>query len=59
MYLWYTILFFDKALCPYVLIVVSLLIFAVGTKTFKTRVIKDNINPVWNQFYEVCTINGI
>lgn len=27
---------------------------SVGEFTFKSNVIKENLNPVWNEMYEVC-----
>lgn len=27
---------------------------SVGEFTFKSGVIKENLNPVWNEMYEVC-----
>ncbi len=28
---------------------------SVGDFAFKSNVIKENLNPVWNEMYEVCT----
>lgn len=30
----------------------------VGDVTFKSSVIKENLNPGWNELYEVCSRNG-
>lgn len=27
---------------------------SVGEESFKSNVIKENLNPVWNEMYEVC-----
>lgn len=27
---------------------------SVGEYTFKSNVVKENLNPVWNEMYEVC-----
>ena len=31
----------------------------VGSTTFKTKVVDDNLNPVWNEFYEVPIYNAV
>lgn len=30
---------------------------SVGEAAFKSNVIKENLNPVWNEMYEVCEAN--
>lgn len=31
---------------------------SVGDDTFKSSVIKENLNPVWNEMHEVCRGDG-
>lgn len=37
---------------PYVII-------NIGGSTFKSRVIKENLNPTWNEMYEVVMLWGV